>query len=239
MHEGWRVGLLAVLFVLAGCGSQGGRAPTTTLTPVEPATVTGTAAPQSPTIVPGMTRESVVDPAAVARSHERTLRNASYWFTYNRTVTTADGTRLDWTTLTGNVGPDAETYHLTLRRGTGRDTNWTVYRADGNGSTGLPPVDPYFRDRIARLLGAFETTDVRRPPGNATEGVGTTYRIRASEFEAGRDGENVRFRATVEPGGIVMSYRLRYETMRDGQHVIVRERLAYETVLFESFTERG
>lgn len=240
MHEGWRVGLLAVLFVLAGCGGTAGTdARTTTLTPVEPAAVTASEPTPEPRILPGLGRESVVDPAAVARTHERTLRNASFWFTYNRTVVAANGTRLGRTALTGNVGPRAETYHLTLVRGTGAATNQTVYTANESDATGLPPVDPYFREQIAHHLGAFQSTDVGRPPPNATEGIGTTYQIRASRFENDVSGENPRFRAIVEPGGIVMSYELRYDQIRNGTRVTVREELSHQTVLFESFTERG
>jgi hypothetical protein len=240
MHEGWRVGLLAVLLVFAGCGgSAGSGAETTTLTPVEPAEVTAGESTPQPLILPGLGRESVVDPAAVARTHERTLRNASFWFTYNRTVVAANGTRLERESLGGNVAPDAETYRLTLVRGTGAATNRTTYVANESAATGLPPVDPYFQDRIATVLASFQSTDVGRPPPNATEGIGTTYQIRASNFEPDVAGENVRFRAIVEPGGIVMSYELRYELIRNGTRVTVREELRHQTVLFESFTERG
>jgi hypothetical protein len=239
MREGWRVGLLAVLLVLAGCGADGGAdAPATTLSPVEPAEVTDTTTPQRSTISPGLTWGAVVDPSAVAAAHERTLRNASFWFTYNRTVVAENGTLLDREALTGNVDPRAETYDLTLVRGTGPATNRTAYLAEGNESTGLPPIDPYFGGRLFRHLSALETTDVGRPPPNATEGIGTTYQIRGSGF-TDRPAENVRFRAIVEPGGIVMSYRLSYDIVRNGTRLTVRERLTHQTVLFESFTERG
>ena len=239
MHDRWRLGLLAALVVLAGCGGTTGTSgPTTTLTPVEPGTVEPVESTPEPLILPGLSRSSVVDPSAVAATHVRTLRNASFWFTYNRSVVAANGTRLARTSLGGTVGPDAETYDLTLVRGTGAATNRTTYVADANGSTGLPPVDPYFGDRIGTLLGAFESTDVGRPPPNATEGIGTTYEIRASAF-GDRPAENVTFRATVEPGGIIMSYELRYDQMHNGTRVTVREELRHQTVLFESFTERG
>lgn len=83
--------VLPAVALLAGCsnvldGPSGPNAPTTTPAPVP------TADPASVALAPGVTGSGVVNPDALARSHERYLANRSYTLTVNRTTRYANGT---------------------------------------------------------------------------------------------------------------------------------------------------
>lgn len=60
------------------------------------------------------------------------------------------------------------------------------------------------------------------------------YRVRATDLGSGplgRNVENASFSALVDPDGIVRSYELRYERVRNGTRVTVVERLRYTNVV--------
>jgi len=250
MHEAWRVCLLSVLVVLAGCGGATSDDATPTLTPVAVEETTQ-ATPTPERIAPGVSARSVADPEALLAAHVATLGNTTVWFTFNRTITRGDDL-VRQRLVEGVAGPNASRYAVNVTlRGADRTVNRT-YRRQGErifveteGPPGVSrsneslPVDPYFEGQISRLLLSLAGFEVRRPAANGSEGFTAGYFVTADRFAADRTraGGNVSFRAAVAPSGIVVAYEIRYNRIRNGTVERVRESLSYDTVVFESANE--
>jgi hypothetical protein len=243
MRDAWAVCLLAALVLLAGCGSGADSDPpaTTSLTPapVIDITTANTATPTAERIAPGLTTRRILDPSTLARTHATTLRNGSVWFVYNRTVVTSDGEFVEQRLVDGRASPNATIYEVTVTlRGPRGGSERAVYRRTANETTPRNrtlPVDPYYETRLEQVLSGLASPDTTRPPMNVTGSSATAFRMTGQRFAADSElsGENVVFEADVLPRGIIMSYRLRYDVVRDGTRVTVHESLVYETVVFD------
>lgn len=207
-------------------------------------------------VAPGVTSQRVVDPGSLVAAHTARLRNASYLFTFDRTVTGPEESRRR--VIEGRVERDPASYRATDLRVVGGDRDRTTYRVrDGrlerridpdeewtavNGSadslgtvastrTGAGVPDPTFRARLEPALSDFEL--VRLEDLGRYSPPTTTYYYWTNETRARLFGERVRNLTVllkVEQGGIVISYRSSYERVATGERVT--ERLTYEAVWF-------
>ncbi|SEN71581.1 hypothetical protein SAMN05216388_1004264 [Halorientalis persicus] len=222
--------LLCCAVLAAGCAGFAADDPETpgpvsvpeVTVPTPEATPTATARSR---IAPGATRAGVVDPDALVTGHVERLRNASALFTYERTVTAANGT-VRRRVIDGRVD-----------RGANTTTTWTVTTASDDGtrtearSGDNRSFSPSFRDRLGPVLSAVELVRADNPSGVPLRT--TTYYYRANATTAtvfGERARNVSVLLEVEPSGVVMSYRLRYERVGTGERVV--ERLNYGAVWF-------
>jgi hypothetical protein len=243
--------LLVVVVLAAGCAGFTADDPETP----GPVSVPEVTIP-TPEVAPGVTRERVVDPDTLLAAHVARLGNASYLFTYDRTVASRGESQRR--VIEGRIEADPDSYRVSDLRVDGDERNRTTYRVtDGrlqrrtdpagewtavNGSddpygtlastrTGPGVPDPTFRERLATTLTDFEL--VRLDDIDNYSPSTTTYYYWANETTTRLSGEQVRNLTVllkVEPGGIVMSYRISYERVATGERVT--ERLTYEAVWF-------
>jgi hypothetical protein len=224
--------VLCCALLVAGCAGFAADEPETpgpvsvpeVTVPTPEATPTATPRPR---IAAGVTRERVVAPEALVAAHVGTLRNASFLFTYERTVTAENGT-VQRRVIDGRVdrgANDTTTWTVTNASDTAAGTE-TETRSGENWS-----FSPSFRDRLRPVLSAVELVRADDPSGVPLRT--TTYYYRANATTATLFGErarNVSVLLEVEPSAVVMSYELRYERAGTGEDVV--ERLNYGAVWF-------
>ena len=181
-----------------------------------------------PRVVPGATRAGVVDPDTLVTAHVATLRNSSFLFTYERTITAANGT-VQRRVIDGRVdrSGNATTWTVTNTSDTaaGTETETETRSVDSRS------LSPSFRNRLRPVLSAVELGRTDDPDGVSLRT--TTYHYRANATTATLFGERVRNVSVllqVEPTGVIMSYRLHYERVGTGERVV--EELDYGAVWF-------
>jgi hypothetical protein len=254
--------LLCCALLVAGCAGFAADDPETpgpvsvpeVTVPTPEGATTATARPR---VAPGATRAEVVDPDALVTGHVERLRNASILFAYERTVTDTNGTvRRRVVDGRFETGPrryrgtdlrvtDSERAEISYRTADGRierRTNgsgaWTAVANESFGSvattrTGSQPPTPFFRDWLDRAVSAVALNRTTDPEGMSPQT--TTYHYRGTVERAELLGERVRnvsVLVQVEPTGVIMSARLRYERVATGERVT--ETLDYGAVWFGS-----
>lgn len=263
MDRSSRIGAVLVLVVvLAGCNGLvlgGEETPASTVTPMPVPTDEPTPTPR-PELAPGLTRNGVVEPFALAEAHASVLADTSYTLVENHSVRFRRGMVYSGGTVEARLGTNHTRYAVvrtgsqtsvpfpvieerfwsngnrTLVARTSTDnTTYAIARADG----GPLPVrralsdDPTNSDRIPTLFGAMETRVVGLTVRNGTR----LYRVRGSnltnEFALDTEWEspgNVKLVALVDRRGLVREYRLHYTASFDGDPVRVSRRVRYTNV---------
>lgn len=250
---------LVVLAGCGGFASEQGGTPTATVTPA-PVPTTGptpTSTPQR--IAPGVTGDGVA-PFALAGAHDDRLRNVAFRLLHSRTVVANGSVRHRQVTsgefragyrryrvVVENSGPagansrvvyEYDGRQVTRERSSGNaSTSWVVMDSPSDGAPPADPVaalpfDPTFGIRIGRVLSSAGTVRVD-PQAPRNLFADKLSLVRASDFPSGtpeQGVQNASFRALVDPDGLVRLYQLRYETVRNGTHVTVVERLRYTIV---------
>lgn len=260
---------LAALLVAAGCSGFSGGGPDTasvteTLSPVPvPATASpdgmaGTGGSTGELLAPGLTRDGVVDPFALAGAHRRSLSNRSYtavatttiigpdWphRTVERRVAVAAGGVPYHLVETSDPDP---TYPVTsvARRieiwSGGRLALFRVgvenvsYRRGTTGSVAGPLVDLTGHDRLVGYYGSVDRWSVgEHPVPNGTryvlESRGSLHPGILNVPLFLTDPRDVHLRVVTTEDGRVVATHLRYVATFDGRRVTVDRSLRFEDV---------
>lgn len=203
MASAFRLCIVLVLVILAGCGS-----PTRTPPPATPVPMTSDhgAPPATPTNDPGeppdRIRELVGQPTQLAHAHDAALNDTSYTVSETLTVTSATGTLIRRSTTTMQMASDRKRFAIirsaTERNQSGREAIWTdgdrLYRTmthNGNTTYTVVPrdgTDPagsqlssgdMITENVTEVVASFdlEVTDplARNVPGESQTESGVTY----------------------------------------------------------------
>ncbi|PSP47498.1 hypothetical protein BRC60_08385 [Halobacteriales archaeon QH_1_68_42] len=225
-----RVAAIAVLVVLAGCSGLafGPDADGETVTPAPVPTDDG--------LPPGVGQSGEVDASVLAATHGNILEDASYTVATNRTVRSANGS------LRSSLGVElrlsaTRNYHANVQA----IDNRTVY-SRYNGSEAYVGTWRFWLGSVALDIGpetdlyttlrSFETRVADRSDGRVHL-VGTV--VRSQEFVDDQSDvervENATLHAFVTDAGLVTSYHVTYDAVRDdGETVRVRRSVRFHGV---------
>lgn len=247
--------VVALLLVLAGCGSLASPTPDPETATVTPAPVPGgTPPPSAETLAPGLDEGGVFDAGRLAAAHADALAGRS--FTLVRTDSRyVDGSLVqrDRSVLRYAAGGERFRYDLqqTDRREganqtarieryadgeqvyvavtSGNRTRYELLRAS-DGSAYAPtrvfPANATNERGLARLFVLIDTEVV----GERTVDGRTVYRLRTVGSQSVPPLRNITFVANVSETGQVRSYRLEYDVVRSGQSVHVVASTTYRAL---------
>lgn len=256
---------LAIILVVAGCSGFSGSedrpdasTDTVTLSPAPiPPTGTPTERPERH-LAPGLTRDGVVDPFALAAAHREALSTQSYTVVTNTTIHGPNGT-LRTVDRTVAVAAGGTPYHLVetsesdssypVTAVAGRVEIWFAgrpalfrvgtenvsYREGTTASLGGPVGDTTGHDRLVGYYGSVERWAVRELP----DGPGDSLVLESRESPDPAvldlpllvsDPRDATLRVVVTKDGRVVTTRVRHVATFDGERVEVVRRVRYEAV---------